>query len=251
MSFVLPRRLSVLRSGVVVAAACAVAGCSAYDSRYVFMPKPAQMHFAASGGPHRSAGALVAVAGVRNADASVGTPAALEVLLLISNDSGQTIYVDPANLRLFAGNLAEFPAPMMQPAGVFAVAAGETAAATAWFPFPDGRVPGGYDLDGLNLRWGIEVGSETVTQGVSFVRAQSRPQPPYPAWFGFGHRGYGGHRGYDGHRHARPSRPPRDSVRPTRPPTVTPPVTPPGPQPVRPTHPPYLRSGADGRMQDL
>jgi hypothetical protein len=148
-----------------------LAGCSAYDSRYEFGPRPLEFGHSLPGMPDRAASVLLSVVGVRKRDAEAQLPASVEIRMRVDNQSSGEVRLDPAGLRLYAANLVPFPAPIA-PAGVLVVAGGESGELTAYFPFPDSKVPGGFDLDGLGLRWTLELGSERSTGSVTFVRAE-------------------------------------------------------------------------------
>ena len=95
---------------VVGAAATCLNGCSTYDTRYVFDPRPvdvtAAIPGAATAEPVRT---LVSVAGIRRADPASGLPVSVEVRLRLENTSAVPVSFDPASLALFSAGLKQFP----------------------------------------------------------------------------------------------------------------------------------------------
>ena len=191
-----------MRARAVLAVACATAlsaGCSAYDTRYEFEPRPLEYGHVLEGTADRAASTLVSVVGVRKRDADEGIVPSVELRLRVDNHTDQEVRLDPATLRLFAANLEPFPPPQ-GPAEPLVVAPRDTATLTVYFPFPDGRVPGPYDLAGLSARWTLEVGGQPSTGSATFVLHDDE-RGYYPFGFGFGFGTYFWDGGYYGHGH--------------------------------------------------
>jgi hypothetical protein len=191
--------------------------CSAYDSRYEFEPRPLEFAHALPGADDRAASALVTVVGVHKRDAEQRIPPSVEVRLRVDNNSDEEIRLDPVGVQLFAANLLQFPEPT-SPDGPLAVAPHGSGTLTVFFPFPDDKVPGAYDLEGLSARWTLVIGDRASTGNATFTR-YSRDRDYYPVGIGFGfgisswdyghyhHHGHGFHDGGGfGHRPVAPGR---------------------------------------------
>ena len=128
-------------------------GCSSYDRRYSFEPRPAEATLSAPGAPGTvAARALVSVVGVRYADPQAGLPTSVEVRVRVENVSGDVIRIDPATLQLVSADLQQFAAPIVEPATPIEVALGAPELVHAWFPFPDDPSRPPFDLSGLKRR---------------------------------------------------------------------------------------------------
>jgi hypothetical protein len=169
---------------LVAVALVGVCACSAYDSRYQFDPRPNEIGLTVPGVEDRVASVLVSVLGVHKRDTEHDIPASVELRLRIDSMSDEEIGLDPAGLRLFAANLEEFPRPVV-PGGPLAVAPHDSGTMTAYFPFPDGKVPGHYDLSGLSARWTLRIGERASTGNATFTR-RTRDTDYYPVGIGFG-----------------------------------------------------------------
>jgi hypothetical protein len=198
-----------LRFALVALPAC-VGACSAYDTRYEFEPRPLEVGHVVPDKEDRVASVLVSVIGVRKRDTEQGIPASVELRLRVDSATDDEIRVPPASVQLFAANLEKFPDPVI-PGGELVVPARGSGTMTAYFPFPDGKVPGAYDLEGVSVRWTLNVGGHDSTGNATFSR-RLRDTGYYPFGIGFGfgvssydsvyhHGRYG--RGY--HSHPRPS----------------------------------------------
>ena len=159
-------------------------GCSAYDTAYEFEPRPLEFAHVLPGAADRAASVLVTVVGVRKRDADQGIPASVELRLRVDSSTDPEITLDPSAVQLFAANLLEFPPPT-SPEGPLAVPARGSGTLTVLFPFPDGKVPGGYDLEGLSARWTLMIADQPSTGNATFTRS-SRDGGYYPVGIGFG-----------------------------------------------------------------
>jgi hypothetical protein len=154
----------------LVGIAVILGGCSVYNARYVYEPRPIDIQSAKAGADEAEpARTLVTVVGVRREDPKAQLPACVEVRLRMENTSPFPVAFDPGSLALFSAGLERFPDPIVRPEGSIAVAPAGSAVIEAFFPFPDGRDPDDLDLSGLNLRWTLEVGGHAVTSSASFV----------------------------------------------------------------------------------
>ncbi len=154
----------------LAAAAATLCGCSVYDSRYLYEPRPVDVQTRKPGADDvEPARTLVTVVGVRREDSRSQLPASVEVRLRVENTSPFPVAFDPGSLALFSAGLERFPDPIVRPEGSITVAPAGSAVVEAFFPFPDGRDPDDLDLSGLNLRWTLEVGGHAVTSSASFV----------------------------------------------------------------------------------
>ena len=177
------------QSGAALGILCslAVSACSAYDPRYEFQPRPVEVVQSVPGEQDRAASVLVSVVGVRRRDKEQQTPAAVEVRMRVDNETDREVTLDPASLHLYAANLIPFPQPAV-PAGALVAPPHGSGDLAAFFPFPDGKVPGPFDLGGLSLRWTLDVGDSAVTGSVTFSRTPDERGYYYEpvGLFGFG-----------------------------------------------------------------
>jgi hypothetical protein len=176
---------------VWAAAAATLFGCSVYDSRYLYEPRPVDVQTTKPGAddaePTRT---LVTVVGVRREDSKSKLPASVEVRLRVENTSPFPVAFDPASFVLFSAGLERFPDPIVQPEGPFTVAPAGTAVVKAFFPFPEGRGHDEFDLSGLNLRWTIEVDGHAVTSSAGFLALPSAYYDRYHHRIGVGYQRY-------------------------------------------------------------
>jgi hypothetical protein len=178
----------VLAAGVVLAL---WAGCSVYETRYAFEPRPVDVAAAKPGaGDAEPVHTLVSVIGVRREDRKSQLPASVEVRLRVENTSPFAVTFDPASLALFSAGLERFPDPIARPEGPVDVAPSDNAVIEAFFPFPEGRGAGDFDLNGLNLRWTLEVGGHPVTGSASFLRLPTVYYGHYHYRVGIGYHRY-------------------------------------------------------------
>jgi len=171
---------------LLAAAAC---GCSPYYAGSTYEPKPADVDLRAPDRPTANARTLVSVIGLRKKDESAGLPPSVELRIRLENDGATAITFDPSSLELLAANLESFPAAAVAPAGRVQVAPGDAATVTAYFPFPDGKVPGPYDLSGLSLRWQADVDGEMVSANATFHRKRDRRYYDQGPYYPFGYPG--------------------------------------------------------------
>lgn len=174
-----------------VAAAASAAGCSVYDHRYEYQPGPQDIEAAVPGASDQQpVRVLVSVMGVRRPGSQVEMAASVEVRLRIENFSDADVLIDPASFALFSADLQQFPAPHTVPPEPLQLLPRQSAVVTTFFPFPEGKVPGGYDLNGLNVRWTLYVGDRPVTSSASFGRLPEAYYDRYPARIGVGYQRY-------------------------------------------------------------
>lgn len=192
-----------MRGTGLLLAAGLLAGCSAYDTRYQFEPRPLESAAAAPQG-EVLARALVTVVGLRRADEDAGLPAAMELRLQVENPGAAPLLLQAGEARLFAADLRPFPPPRAEPSGEIEIAPGGEAAVTLWFPLPEGTTPGDLDLEGLSLRWGVRRGAVVAAASASFTREERYWSDPYHSTYtiGFGYWYWGGWRCPDGRFHA-------------------------------------------------
>ena len=178
----------------VLCAAVALAvsgGCSVYDTRYLFEPRPLDVQSskpgAAGAEPVRT---LATVIGVRRRDSRSQIPASVEVRLRVDNTSPFPVSFDPGSLALFSAGLEQFPDAIARPHDPVELSPGGTAVVEAFFPLPDGRYPSDLDLSGLNLRWTLEVDGEPVTSSASFIRLPTPYYDRYDFRIGVGYHRY-------------------------------------------------------------
>jgi hypothetical protein len=180
------------RWGVIgVTAGLVLAGCSVYDSAYVFGPGPVDVKSPVPGAADvEPARTLVTVVGVRREDSESDLPASVEVRLRVENTSPLTVSFSPASLVLFSAALEQFPDPIVVPTATFEVEPGESVIVDAWFPFPPGVKAADMDLSGLNVRWALAIDGRTVTSSASFTRQPNGYYDRYPNRVGVGFQAY-------------------------------------------------------------
>lgn len=176
---------------VFAGAAALAAGCSVYDHRFDYQPGPLDVEAPVPGAADQQpVRVLVSLMGVRRAGSDVEMAATVEVRLRVENFSDTDVLIDPATFALFSADLQQFPAARAVPAEPLQLLPRQSAVITAYFPFPDGKIPGPYDLNGLNVRWTLYVGERPVTSSASFSRLPEAYYERYPAWIGVGYYRY-------------------------------------------------------------
>jgi len=151
-------------------------GCSSspYVDGYLYQPRPVVADIPATQPndppPVR---AYASVVGVRYEDQKANVPESVEVRLRLDNNGPEPISLNPTSLELTTGNLFRFGPPVVAPAPVM-LTPGESALVTAYFPFPDGKSYDDFDLDSLQLRWGLQIGPQPVEQIADFQREYQR-----------------------------------------------------------------------------
>lgn len=170
----------------------ALTGCSTYDTRYAFEPRPAEAPLRTPEGV-TVAQMLTSVVGVRRAVPAEGVGAAVEVRVRIDNVSDRPMRFDPGSLTLLSADLRDFPRPHVDPAGIVDVTRETPVDLVAFFPIPDDSSQPPMDLSGLSLRWAVVVEGTTLPGSLTFERRRYSSPP---------HWNYGWHFGYYGHRHS-------------------------------------------------
>jgi hypothetical protein len=157
-------------------------GCSLYLDDYRYVPRPA-----IAGIPPKPAEGtspqltvLASIVGVRRDDAKSGIPSSVEVQLQFENAGPQKITFDPHTLQMSDASLTNLLPPIVRPESSAVLAPSETAAYTAYFPFPPGRSPDDMDLQALKLRWTLKLDDRPVSQVVMFRLA-------YPSYYYYGY----------------------------------------------------------------
>jgi hypothetical protein len=168
---IVPRRSA--GAAILLVGLAALGGCAGtYDANYVFGPRPAEVALAGGDGAAVTGGVrvLMTVVGVRRRSTEIEHPASIEVRVRVENDSDEVAWFDPASLRLLAADLEPLPPAVTIPEIAVDVAPGAAALVDAFFPFPGGAYPGGYDLSGLNARLVIEHAGRSIAGTATFVR---------------------------------------------------------------------------------
>lgn len=165
-------------------------GCSVYNTRYAYTPAPVDVATTrpgdGDGGPVRT---LISVIGVRREDPKSELPASVEVRFRVENTSSHPVTFDPATLTLYSAGLEPFPDPIVRPGGPIELPPDGVAVVEAYFPLAGDGHPSAHDLNGLNVRWTLDIDGEPVTSSASFTR---RPVPYYERYHY--HIGVGYHR---------------------------------------------------------
>lgn len=163
--------------------AFSLAGCSVYDGRYQFTPKPAEV-VVYSKDQNQSSGVrtLVSVIGVRRAQKDKGEPASVEVAVRVENQTGKPIVFVPTRLQLIAGDLNEFGPPQLSSADQVQIDPEKSWSSHVRFAFPTEVARDRVDLDGLNLKWTVVIEGHLTTSSVSFTRRVVYSDGGY--WYG-------------------------------------------------------------------
>jgi hypothetical protein len=178
-------------TSALVGVAVMLGGCSVYNSRYVYEPRPIDIEAPRPGADDAEpARTLVTVVGVRRADDKTQLPACVEVRLRVENTSPFSVAFDPESLVLFSAGLERFSNPIVRPEAPITIEPAGSAVVEAFFPFPEGRTLGELDLSGLNLRWSLQVGGQPVTSSASFVRLPNAYYDRYHYRVGVGYHRY-------------------------------------------------------------
>ncbi len=180
----------VRRTAVLLLALPLAAGCASYAG-VRFQPSPLDVRLVEEQGGAAVGRALVTVRGIRRAEPD-GWELALR--LRLENQGEQALELLPEQCVVVDAALEALDPPRVarRDAGAgapLAVAPGATATFVLVAPFPSGREPGDHDLEGLNLRWAVRSGADTVTVSSSFERVPDRSyvyrDPWYPwGWYG-------------------------------------------------------------------
>jgi hypothetical protein len=184
-----PRRPG--RRVALAGVAAMLCGCSVYNSRYVYAPRPVEVESVKPGADDAEpARTLVTVVGVRRDDEESQLPASVEVRLRVENTSPFPVAFDPGTLALFSAGLDRFPDPIVRPEGSVALEPAGSAIVEAFFPLPDGQRPSDLDLSGLNVQWTLEVGGHAVTSSASFLVLPTAYYDRYHYRIGVGYHRY-------------------------------------------------------------
>ena len=187
------RRHSFRNAAAAIVGLVMLGGCATtYDSRYLYGPRPVDVESDVPGEPAAEpVHTLVSIMGVRRADEAADLPASVEVRLRLENTGETSVTFDPASIALFAADTQRFADPIVRPSRPMDIAPQESVTVEAFFPFPDGEYPGGFDLDGLNVRWTVEIDGKPLTRSATFTRLPFRYHYPYHRYhFGIGNHPY-------------------------------------------------------------
>jgi hypothetical protein len=152
-------------------------GCSSspYEDGYAYVPYPVVADIPATQPtqppPVRASASIV---GIRTEDKKAGLPESIEVRFSVDDYGTDAITFDPGSLELRTGDLVRFPPPILQSPAPVTIMPGEAAFATAYFPFPGGKSSDDFNLETLQLRWGLQIGPQRVEQIADFQRAYQR-----------------------------------------------------------------------------
>jgi hypothetical protein len=192
--------------GVVLAPLCLMflGGCSTYVEGYHYAPRPAVALVPATQPTQPPpSGAIVSIIGVHREDRGAGIPESVEVRMRVENNGPETVVFDPRTMGLLDGGLMELPPPVLRPPQPVTLAPQQSVVVGAYFPFPPGRSYKNTDLEELQLRWRVQVGSSEIGQAADFRRMIRSYYYPYPD---YGYPPYGFYGGVglgvviDGHR---------------------------------------------------
>jgi len=177
MGVVMAAKKNRITGVLVVACLWSLAGCSAYDARYVYQPRPnetvVQLEDDPDAAPLRM---LSSIVGVRLPTKEAGNSKFVEAAILLDNTSSLTIEFDPTTVALFSGDAKRFPSPGVTDKEKTSIEPGQSVRVTLLFPFPKGQHQDTVDLNGLNLRWAIEHDGQSYYQSATFDR---RPTQTY------------------------------------------------------------------------
>ncbi len=160
-----PRRISAV---LLALSLWFAGGCSAYDARYTYLPRPSEtvvyLEDSPNAAPIRMLSSMI---GVRRQTKEPGSRPIVETAILFDNTSPLTIAFKPDTAALFTGNAQRFPNPDLIDQQNLLIGPGQTVRTTLLFPVPE---DGQLDLNGLNLRWAIEHEGQLYYQSSTFER---------------------------------------------------------------------------------
>jgi len=168
----------------------ALVGCGTYDARYAYEPGPAEIALMDQrpDGEHRGR-ALATIIGVRRDNPALEFPNTVEVRVRVENDSEKSVSFDPSSLQLLAADLTPFGQPTTRPAEQVTLEPGQTATVRAFFPVPRDAYRDDVNMQGLNLKWQMQVGQKTVQPSFTFNRKEYRyhDRHDYTGRYRYGH----------------------------------------------------------------
>jgi hypothetical protein len=193
----LPYNLTMLmRSFYLILGLLGVAwagGCSPYVDDYYYTPRPAmvQVQQATSQPSAPPAAAMISVVGVRYADDSAHLPETVEINMRLDNTGTEQVNFDPRSLVLTNGQFIAFGQAVVDPPTPVSLAPNQSAILDVLFPFPQGLTYRNSDLESLQLRWQVQIGSTPVGQTADFRRTVTYYYSPYyyyppPYYYGWG-----------------------------------------------------------------
>ncbi len=198
------------RIAAVLLIAClgSTMGCSAYDARYAYQPKPSVTMIQFGDDPDTAPlRMLSSIIGIRRPTKEAGNRSFVEAAILFDNTSLETIAFDPATAALFAGDVQRFPDPDLVSQEKITIEPGHTARVMLLFAFPHTEPKTPIDLNGLNLRWAIQHNGQSYYQSATFDRRSPqryRHDGYYPGYYDRYYAGYPGpYDHYFYHRHFR------------------------------------------------
>ncbi|MEX2671319.1 MAG: hypothetical protein WD294_04325 [Phycisphaeraceae bacterium] len=172
-------------------------GCQSgqYDDRYVYQPRPMTVETFSRERPDLgTVRTLVSVVGLRRADEDADLPASVHVRMRLDNTADSIATFDPSTITLFGADVRQFAPPILDPAQVLTLEPGDSATVDAYFPLRGEGTPGTVSLEGLGVRWTVDIAGDTVPGSATFSRRERDYYRRYndPRFnFGFG---YGYHR---------------------------------------------------------
>jgi hypothetical protein len=160
-------------AGVLLGMFCllGIVGCSQYDDDYQYTPRPLTADIPATQ-PQQPpvATSSVTIVGVRYEDPHNNLPECIEVRMRVDNNSPDPMVFYPSSLELSNAELVRFPPAIVRPPDAVNIGPSQSAYLSAFFPFPAGLSPDTMDLNSLQLRWRLDIGSRAVGQVANFTR---------------------------------------------------------------------------------
>jgi hypothetical protein len=157
-------------------------GCSTYDGRYLYEPKPVVVDVAAPRSDDAAAArTMVTVIGVRRGNDAEAVPRTVELRVRIENSGDHAVRFDPETLRLVSGDLRDFGPPRLHPDAPTDVAPGAPVLVSALFPLPSADDGGPPDMEGLHAAWVVAIDGEDVPVRAAFTRVR----PVYYGSYGY------------------------------------------------------------------
>jgi hypothetical protein len=173
-------------AGLVFSVFCLlmIVGCSQYDSDYQYTPRPITADIPATQ-PQQPppVSTMVSVIGVRYGDDENHIPSSVEVRLRMDNNSPETVVFNPMTMEMTNAQLVRLAQPIVRPPTSINIGPSQSAYLTAYFPFPNGSSYDTLDLNTLQMRWQLQIGSRVVGQVVNFTRVWSSYYGPSPYWY--------------------------------------------------------------------
>ena len=146
----------------VIAVTLSAASCRSTSAVYQFSPSPLEVLVEHSNEEAPLARVLIGVPGAEREGGTRGGWPELLVRLRIENRSEDSIQFDPSRSTLLGSDLAQFGSARAEPEGITDIAAGSTESLLIRYPFPSDGDLSAPLLTGVNLRFELDLGGNSL-----------------------------------------------------------------------------------------